>query len=113
MPQQTKKEDFYDDDEENTKGSGNMRNNYYKVLIGVGNAQWWATIGSSIFAVGLILIALAYSTLKIIPTVPSNYVGVFPSISFEAYSVGIVVAAFGFVLMLYSRYKLAKISWIK
>jgi hypothetical protein len=110
MPQETKKEDFYDRPEGNRRDPGS---NYYRIAIGVGNAQWWATLGAAIFVVGLILIALAYSTLKILPTVPSNYVGIFPSISFEAYSVGIVITAFGFVLMLYARYKLAKLSWTK
>ena len=56
------------------------------------------------------LVALAYSTLEIISTVPSNYMGVVPSVGFEAYSAGIIIAAFGFVLMLYSRYKLARLS---
>jgi hypothetical protein len=92
MQQDTRKEGFYDKGEDN-KQQRDLASNYYKVHVGVGNAQWWAAVGSAIFAVGLILIALAYSTLKIIPTVPSNYVGVFPLVSFEAYSVGIIVAA--------------------
>ncbi len=111
MKQETRKEGFYEDGEDERKVYENS--NYYRVLVGTGNAQWWATLGASTFAIGAILIALAYCTLRIIQTVPSNYVGIFPAVSFEAYSIGILVTAAGVAMLLYSRYKLAKISWIK
>lgn len=93
------------------EGKRKDERNYYKDLSRLGNAQWWATFGAALFTGGSILIALSYSTLRIIGTIPANYTGAVPSIGFQAYSVGIAIASLGFILMLYSRYKLAKLSW--
>ena len=88
-----------------------MREN--EIQIGVGSALWWAAFGGAIFTVGLLLILLAYSTQQIIPTVPKNYVGTFPYVSTEAFNIGLVTAGVGFIFLVYSKYRLAKLGIMK
>lgn len=91
----------------------NKKNMEKAVLIGMGSAQWWTILGAAIFTAGLILLALAYSTIQIIATVPSNILGSAPAVGFQDYSIAILVTAFGFVLMLFGKFKIAKLNWIK
>jgi len=82
----------------------------YDVWVRIGVAQWWATIGGTLFTVGLLFILLAYSTQQAITTVPSNYVGRFPFISYQAFNIGTVLAGIGVILVIYGRFKLSMIS---
>ncbi|MDE1860148.1 MAG: hypothetical protein KGH72_00335 [Candidatus Micrarchaeota archaeon] len=81
-----------------------------RILLGIAISQWWASVGAAMFTIGVILIALAYATIRIIPSLQSYYTGIFPTVSFEAYTIGIIIVTIGLVLMLYSRYSLARLN---
>ncbi len=77
----------------------------------VANTQWWTIFGSALFASGLIILTISYSSLQIIYTLPSQYLGSnFFSVSNQVFDVGIVAAVLGFLILLYSKFKLLAMS---
>ncbi len=79
-----------------------MRN---EIELGIG--QWWATVGSAILAVGLILGAMAFSAQQVIYSMPANYQAALGSISTNGFNIGAVAVVVGILFLIYSRYKIA------
>lgn len=81
-----------------------------RLLVGIARAQWWSVMGSVLFASGIVLVVIAYATISVIPVVPTANIGALPTVTDEAYALGILVAAVGLIITFYGRYRIERLS---
>lgn len=80
------------------------------IEVRIANIQWWTILGGVLFSTGLILIFLSYSTLYILPSVPSPSSSSFLALGGQTLVVGIIGSALGLIIMLYSKFRLSTLS---
>jgi len=80
------------------------------IEIRIANIQWWTIFGAAFFSVGMFLIFLSYSSLYILPTVPYNSSSSVLLLSGQTLIVGIVGTCLGLLIMLTSKFRLARLN---